>query len=79
MAHRHFLVMGGFHVVEPSEVTDRSIQSTKSNMDTQARMSHQQTQLFVKKIEKEKGDRPSKNKPEPEPEEGGVTILTLGH
>jgi len=63
MAHGHFLVMGGFHVVEPPEVPDRS--NHEANTDTQAVLLIEGTTT-----ETEKG--PSEKKPK-----GRVTILTL--
>jgi len=69
VAHGHFLVMGGFHVVEPPEDPDRSTHEAKT--DTRAAP---MSSLVVEEInrETEKGRGPSEKKPE-----GRVTILTL--
>jgi len=56
VAHGHFLIMGGFHVVE----------STEANMDTLVEATNTDT-------EKAQGQE----KPEPELEQGRITILTL--
>src|SRR5438445_2766506 len=60
--------MGGFHVVEPPE--DRSSRSGEANTGTHPLVKATNTDA-------EKGQGPSEDKAEPEPEQGRVTILTL--
>ena len=64
VTHGHFLIMGGFHVVEPPEVPDGSIRST----DTQAAP----TRDLVEETDTETGRGSSEKKCK-----GRVTILTL--
>ena len=66
VAHGHFLVMGGFHLVEPPEVPDGGV--PEANTDTQEVLLVEGNNL--KDTEKRHG--PSEKKPE-----GRVTILTL--
>ena len=74
--HGHFLIMGGFHVVEPTEDIMR-IQSTKTT-STRRHTSPAQCCLGhgrgTQSGHGKKGRVPSKNKPE---SKGRVTILTL--
>ena len=76
--------MGGFHVVEPPE--DGSTKSTEANLNTGTQQVASDAVdvpptsapvVEATNTDTEKGHGPSENKPDTEPEEGRVTILTL--
>ncbi len=82
MRHGHFLIMGGFHIVEPPE--DGSTTGPEANTGTQ-RAAPNEVDVPLRSAplvdatntDTEKGHGPPENNPEPEPDEVRVTVLTL--
>ena len=75
LAHGHFLIMGGFHVVEPPEVLDRSIQLAEANTDMRQPLDLPTTSLLL--LEETNMETGIGRGPSEKRLEGRVTILTL--
>ena len=70
LKHGYFLIMGGFHLVEPVVASPEATTS-----GTQHVVNVQSTSTPSTQADAEEGRAPSGNNPEPE--EGSITILTL--
>jgi len=78
LKHGHFLIMGGFHLVEPAE--DGSTRSTEANTGTQRAsdaVDVPPTRAPLVEETNTDAENASENEPEPEFRQGRVTILTL--
>ena len=69
LKHGYFLIMGGFHVVEPPE--------DGSTISREADGTGTHPLVKATDVDTEKGQGPSEDKGKPDPEQGRVTILTL--